>query len=172
MVNLKLVKDNTGKDIPEQPIITYELVADFGEDGTKTVYETSSLAEIYVVIDEIKMGELDRPNLELTTNELKSVITLSILIQLTASYLAITNYGDEMRAEAVLKQYKLVEDETPNIVTGLCPRSWDNTDVSPLSRVQINGILDNCGKCQRYYQCNKVAELNDKLAELDESEGK
>ena len=106
MVNLKLVKDNTGKDIPEQPIITYELVADLGEDGTRTVYETSSLTEI------------------------------------------------------------------PNIVTGLCPRSWDNTDVSPLSRVQINGILDNCEKCQRYSQCNKVAELNDRLAELDESEGK
>ena len=55
----------------------------------------------------------------------------------------------------------------PTIVTGLCPRSWGNTDVSPLSRVQINGILDNCEKCQRYSQCNKVAELNDRLVELD-----
>ena len=69
---------------------------------------------------------------------------------------------------------KLVNDNTvkdilncPTIVTGLCPLSWDNTDVSPLSRVQINGILDNCEKCQRYSQCNKVAELNDRLVELD-----
>ena len=69
---------------------------------------------------------------------------------------------------------KLVNDNTvkdtpnwPTIVTGLCPRSWDNTDVSPLSRVQINGILDNCEKCQRYSQCNKVAELNDRLVEPD-----
>ena len=69
---------------------------------------------------------------------------------------------------------KLVNDNTvkaipncPTIVTGLCPLSWDNTDVSPLSRVQINGILDNCEKCQRYSQCSKVAELNDRLVELD-----
>ena len=73
---------------------------------------------------------------------------------------------------------KLVNDNTvkdipncPTIVTGLCPRSWDNTDVSPLSRVQINGILDNCEKCQRYSQCNKVAELNDRLVELDNESG-
>ena len=59
---------------------------------------------------------------------------------------------------------KLVKDI---LVLGLCPRSWDNTDVSPLSRLQINGILDNCEKCQRYSQCNKVAELNDRLVELD-----
>ena len=110
MVNLKLTNDNTVKDIPNCPVITYELVADLGEEGTRTVYETSSLAEIYVVMDEIRIGELNRPNLELTTNELESIVTLSILIQLTASYLAITNYGDEMRAEAVLKQYKLVEE--------------------------------------------------------------
>ena len=69
---------------------------------------------------------------------------------------------------------KLVNDNTvkdipncPTIVTGLCPRSWDNTDVSPLSRLQINGILDNCEKCLRYSQCNKVAELNGRLVELD-----
>ena len=69
---------------------------------------------------------------------------------------------------------KLVNDNTvkdipncPTIVTGLCPLSWDSTDVSPLSRVQINGILDNCEKCQRYSQWNKVAELNDRLVELD-----
>ena len=72
---------------------------------------------------------------------------------------------------------KLVNDNTvkdtpncPTIVTGLCPRSWDNTDVPRLSRVQINGILDNCEKCQRYSQCNKVAELNDRLVELDNKE--
>ena len=73
---------------------------------------------------------------------------------------------------------KLVNDNTvkdipscPTIVAGLCPRSWGNTDVSPLSRVQINGILDNCEKCQRYSQCNKVAELNDRLVELDNESG-
>ena len=74
---------------------------------------------------------------------------------------------------------KLVNDNTvkdipncPTIVTGLCPLSWDITDVSPLSRVQINGILDNCEKCQRYSQCNKVAELNDRLVELDKESEK
>lgn len=166
-MKLELVKDNTKGIPPINPMITYELVANFGENGTKTVYECGSLAEIYVVIDEIKMGKLDRPHLELTTNELKSVITLSILTELTADYIAVRNYGDEMQAEAVLQRYKLVEDETNNFVNELCPRSWENTDISNLSEKQINGILDNCEKCQRYSQCQKVAELNDRLKEIN-----
>ena len=112
MAELKLVNDNTSKDIPEQPIITYELVADMGEDGTKTIYECGSLTEIYVAIDEIRVGKLDRPHLELTADELERTRRLSILIQLSATYLAITNYGDEMRAEAVLQDYKVVRDLT------------------------------------------------------------
>ena len=45
MLNLKLVNDNTGKDIPSCTTITYELVADFVEDGTKTLYDFGSRPE-------------------------------------------------------------------------------------------------------------------------------
>ena len=74
--------------------------------------------------------------------------------------------GTEQTAVAELMTYK-VEPETNNFVNGLCPRSWENTDISKLSELQINGILDNCEKCQRYFQCQKVAELNDKLKEIN-----
>ena len=52
----------------------------------------------------------------------------------------------------------------------LCPLSWDNTDISNLSEVRINEILDNCELCDRYSQCNKVAELNDRLKKMEDLE--
>lgn len=45
-------------------------------------------------------------------------------------------------------------------------------DISKLQLNKIKGQIDYCANCTRYYQCDKVAELNDRLAELDESEGK
>lgn len=168
MADLFLLNDNTTKDIPQRPVITYELVADMGEDGTKTIYECESLTETYVAIDEIRVGEFDRPHLDLTADELENIETLSINVVLTATALDIVKYENEQSAMAELKSYKVVRE--PKLITGLCPRSWENTDISNLSRVQVNGILDNCEKCDRYSQCNKVAELNDKLVELDNEE--
>ena len=82
----------------------------------------------------------------------------------------------ELTSEEEKLHFPVTSDVTNNLVkqentfvSGLCPRSWDNTDVSKLSENQINGILDNCEKCNRYYQCNKVAELDDKLKEIHNS---
>lgn len=110
MTDLKLVNDNTIKDIPDCPTITYELVADLGEDGTKTLYECGSLTETYVVIDEIRMGELDRPHLDLTEDELENIETISINVILTATKLDIIEYGQEQSAMAELKTYKVVKE--------------------------------------------------------------
>ena len=110
MANLKLVNDNTVKDIPDCPTITYELVADLGEDGTKTLYECGSLAETYVVIDEIRVGELDRPHLDLTADELENIETISINVILTATELDIVKYEQEQSAMAELKSYKVVKE--------------------------------------------------------------
>lgn len=110
MVNLKLVNDNTVREIPQQPVITYELVADLGEDGTKTIYECESLAETYVVIDEIRIGELDRPHLDLDEDELQNIQTISINVVLTASELDIIKYDGETSATAELKSYKVVNE--------------------------------------------------------------
>lgn len=42
-----------------------------------------------------------------------------------------------------------------------------NTDVSNYSYTQTSEQLDFCLGCDKYYSCNKVAELNDRLVELD-----
>lgn len=109
MANFILIKDNTKKDIPECPTITYEIVIDMGELGTKTVWESESLAECYVILDELKIGEI-RKHLSITKEELDLAVGFSILIQLSAVELAVTNYGCEMRAEAELKAYKVVKE--------------------------------------------------------------
>lgn len=110
MVDFKLINDNMVKDIPQCPIVTYELVADLGKYGVKTVYEISSLAEIYVVINEIRMGELNRPNLCLTADELENIETISINVILTATELDIIKYSQEQSARAELKSYKVIKE--------------------------------------------------------------
>lgn len=106
IINLKLVNDNTVKDIPQKPVITYELVADLGKDGTKTLYECESLKEIYAIIDEIGMGKLNRPYLDLTTDELENIETMSVNVILTATELNIVKDKNEISAMAELQLYK------------------------------------------------------------------
>lgn len=106
-MNIELTNDNTQKIIPECPVITYELVADMGEDGTKTLYECGCLAEIYVVIDEIKMRKLDRPHLDLVADELENIETISINVVLTATKLDIIKHEQEQSAMAELMSYKV-----------------------------------------------------------------
>lgn len=110
MPKLKIVNDNTEKIIPEQPIITYELVADLGEDGTKTVYECGSLLEVNALIDRIKEGDLDIPNIDLYEDELENLESLSVNIVLTAKELEIIQYDGEQSAMAELKTYKVEKD--------------------------------------------------------------
>ena len=87
---------------------------------------------------------------------------LGINITLTASELEIITYDGEQSATAELVAFKVAKP-----VLGLCPRAWENTDITGLNETQVNGILDNCEKCDRYGQCQKVTELNDKLKELN-----
>ena len=100
-------KDNREKEIPEQPTVTYELVADMGEDGTKTVFESESLQEVYSVINSIRQGNLDIPNADLYEDELEGLLGLSINITLTAQDLSIITYGSEQSATAELVAYRI-----------------------------------------------------------------
>ena len=54
--------------------------------------------------------------------------------------------------------------------TTQCPYNRKDTTVSNLNEAQINAQLDFCLTCTGYYQCNKVAELNDLLVALDNSD--
>lgn len=113
-MKLNLVKDNTTKDIPTCPTITYSIVADLDKSGTKTVFECGVLEECYKVLNQLKTGEItDIPNqvIGITKEELEAVTGFSILIQLSAEYLNITDYGCEMIAEAELQAYKVEKDK-------------------------------------------------------------
>ena len=57
--------------------------------------------------------------------------------------------------------------DNEKFIEGLCPRGWDNTDVSELTEKQVNTILDNCELCNRYPQCQKVAELDRRLKYIE-----
>ena len=50
-----------------------------------------------------------------------------------------------------------------------CPKLRSET----IARQQdtINKWLDECEKCPKYFSCNKVAELNDKLKKIEERLG-
>ena len=53
----------------------------------------------------------------------------------------------------------------------VCPYTSINTDVSNMTASEVNAHLDNkCSGCVRYYQCNKVAELDDRLKEIEDEE--
>lgn len=164
-MKLELITDNTQEHAPLNPMVTYELVADMGKDGTKTVFESGSYTEVLAVFEQIEKGNLDIPNIDLYEDEMETLEGLYINLCLTAKELEIITLGTEQTAVAEVQAYKVQKEN--KFVDGLCPRNWENTDISNLSEKQINGILDNCGKCQRYSQCQKVAELNDKLKEIN-----
>ena len=108
---------------------------------------------------------MDIPNIDLYEDEMETLEGLYINLCLTAKELEIITLGTEQTAVAEVQAYKVQKEN--KFVDGLCPRNWENTDISNLSEKQINGILDNCEKCQRYSQCQKVTELNDKLKEIN-----
>mgnify|MGYP003304965595 CR=1 FL=1 len=79
--------------------------------GTKTVFESESLAECYVILDELKIGKVrNNQVIGITKDELELATGFSILVQLSATYLAIQDFGCEMRAEAELRAYKVEKE--------------------------------------------------------------
>ena len=110
-MKFEIIKDRRELDIPEQPIITYQLVGDFGEDGTKTLSESSVLDEIYKIVEELNKGNLDHPLLELTTEELQDLKGISIEVVLTSetSNFSIISYDYETSAHAELVAWNIAE---------------------------------------------------------------
>lgn len=102
------ILDHTEEQPPINPSITYEVVADFGEDGTKTIYSSNRYHACLVAIDEINIGELD--NIDITEQELEDLKGLSISVVLTGVNLDIITYGSEMSASAEINAYKVEKE--------------------------------------------------------------
>ena len=106
-MKIELTNDNTMKHAPENPVIAYELVADMGEDGTKTIYDSNDLSVVLYVVEQLK-NPLNKDMLvDFTEDEQKKCVGLSIYITLTASKLEIVKYDGEMTAEYELMSYKI-----------------------------------------------------------------
>ena len=102
---LKLKLENEHK-----PVLTYEIVVDFGEDGTRTVYDSDSLAKTTEVFNLIVSGDLDIFNLDLNENELEDIKAISINIALTAKELDLIYYGNVKSAMAEIQSFKVVKE--------------------------------------------------------------
>ena len=92
---------------PINPSITYELIADMGEDGTKTIFSHNMLAPCFRVLNEIKEGNFASADID--EDELKTLTGISICIVLTAEDLDIITYNTEKSATAELYAYKVKE---------------------------------------------------------------
>lgn len=61
---------------------------------------------------------------------------------------------------------KLVNDNTVKDIPNCLYNKLD-TSVANYTHEQTTEQLDFCLGCDKYYSCDKVAELNDRLVELD-----
>ena len=104
-MKLKVTRDNTTEHAPVNPIVTYELIVDMGEDGTKTVLSTDNYAETLVAIDEINAGDYHR--VDITEEELAEVVGVSVNVVLTATELSIVKFDGEESAMAELQVYEV-----------------------------------------------------------------
>ena len=105
---LETIVDNTEKCIPECPTVTYEIVGDFGELGTKTIYECGAYAETQAIINAIRDNNLDIPHMDLYENELGDLKEIGVNIVLNATKINLTTYnGCEQYASALLESYRV-----------------------------------------------------------------
>ena len=107
MAEFKLINDNMKKHAPENPTVTYEIIVDMGEDGTKTVFSSDSYTKVYNAMNEITKGNLSVPELDLYEDELENVTGVSINIVLTAKNLDIIRFDGETSASAELVTYEV-----------------------------------------------------------------
>lgn len=105
MINFELIKDNTIERTPVNPMITYELIGNMGRNETKTIFSSDSIMECYKALDEIRINELDK--LDLTKQEYKKLISISLNIVLTACDLTIYKTSSEVAAVAELQAYEI-----------------------------------------------------------------
>ena len=107
MAEFKLINDNTEKHAPENPMVTYEIIVDMGEDGTKTVFSSDNYSKVYNAMNEITKGNLSVPELDLYEDELENVVGMSVVIVLTAKNLDIIKFDGETSATAELVTYEV-----------------------------------------------------------------
>ena len=101
MLKLELNRNN-------EPILTYEIVVDLGDNRTKTVYTASTLTGAYRLITFIQAGDLDIPNLDLNKDELELIKTIGINVVLTSKNLTFTCYESKQSAMALVKSFRVI----------------------------------------------------------------
>lgn len=106
-MKIELTNDNTMKHAPENPVVAYELVADMGEDGTKTIYSSNDFSMVLYVVRQLEDSLNEDLLADFSEDEQKKCVGLSIYITLTASKLEIIKYDGEMTAEYELMSYKV-----------------------------------------------------------------
>ena len=93
-----------------EPILTYELVEDLGDNGTKTIYTSDRLSIIQSVVEFIKVGDLGVHSLDLDDDELELIETLGINVVLTSKEIELVAYDGEKSAMALVKSFKVVKE--------------------------------------------------------------
>ena len=107
MTEFKLINNNTEKHAPENPMVTYEIIADMGKDGTKTIFSSDNYSKVYNAMNEITKGNLSVPELDLYEDELENVVGMSVVVVLTAKNLDIIRFDGETSASAEIMTYEV-----------------------------------------------------------------
>jgi len=106
-MKFELTKDNNMEHSPINPTITYEIIVDMGENGTKTIFSSDMLASCFRVLNEIENGNFE--SADLYEEELETIKGLSINVVLTAQDLDIITYDTGKSATAELISYKTIK---------------------------------------------------------------
>lgn len=136
---LEPIVNNLNKDIPECPTITYEIVGDFGKNGTKTIYECGNYEEVVGILNRIKNEDLDIPHLDLYEDELKNLETIGINIVLNTTQFDIVTYGSEKRISSLLTSYKVQNRDILDLACEVYSKLSPN-DVTEYTCTAINSL--------------------------------
>lgn len=89
-----------------EPVVYYELLAEFNEGDTKTIFSHEIYSKCYNVISELQKDVI--PNeVDLTLDEKANIKKLYILLTLQSSKLSVLNTPHEAMASSTIKIYEV-----------------------------------------------------------------
>ncbi len=100
-MKLHLVKENVSK-----PLVYYELLAEFNEGDTKTIFSHEVYSKCYNVISELRKDVIPR-EVDLTFDEKDSIKKVYILVTLQSSRLSVLSTPHEDTASSTFEIYEV-----------------------------------------------------------------